>query len=179
PMGNRHPHGTWAPHGIYPALGDDRWVAIAARGDEQWAALCEVMGRGEFASDPHFATHEARVTNHGALDELIGAWTSSLDRYVVMRLCQDRGVPAGAVQDGEDLNLRDPQLAAREFFGVTHSAHWGDYGFDRFPARFNGERPGVYEGVHAIGEDTFAVLTDTLGLGEEEIAELAAEDTVS
>ncbi|HYK15994.1 MAG TPA: CoA transferase, partial [Burkholderiales bacterium] len=34
PVGNRHPFGAWAPHGIYRCAGDDRWVAIAVRGED-------------------------------------------------------------------------------------------------------------------------------------------------
>ena len=33
-----------APHGVYPASGDDRWVAIVAMDDAQWDALCRVIG---------------------------------------------------------------------------------------------------------------------------------------
>ncbi len=179
PVGNRHPYSAWAPHGIYPAAGDDRWVAIAARGDDQWRALCRLMGRNDLAADARFATHEARLANQEALDEEIGRWTRPLDRYEIMKWCQDAGIPAGAVQDGEDLNVRDPHLAAREFFGTTQSAHWGEYGVDRFPARFNGERPPVYDGVHAIGGDTFAVLTEVIELGDDEIAALAEEGALS
>ncbi len=179
PVGNRHPYGAWAPYGIYPAAGDDRWVAIAARGDEQWRALCGVMGRDDLTDDHRFVTHTARLANEDALDEEISRWTRGLDRYEVMSRCQDAGVAAGAVQDAEDLNVRDPHLAGRGFFGAAQSAHWGEYGLDRFPARFNGARPPVYEGVHAIGEDTFAVLTEILELGDEEIAALAEEGALS
>jgi crotonobetainyl-CoA:carnitine CoA-transferase CaiB-like acyl-CoA transferase len=179
PVGNRHPFGGWAPHGIYPAAGDDRWVAISARDDDEWRALCSVMGRDELAADPRFATPDARLANQDALDDKISRWTAGLDRYEVMNRCQEAGLPAGAVQDAEDLNERDPQLAAREFFGTTESANWGEYGLDRFPARFNGERPPVYDGVHAIGEDTFAVLSEVLELGDEEIAALAEEGALS
>jgi crotonobetainyl-CoA:carnitine CoA-transferase CaiB-like acyl-CoA transferase len=179
PVGNRHPYGAWAPYGIYPAAGDDRWVAIAARGDEQWRARCRVTGRDDLTDDHRFVTHTARLANEDALDEEISRWTRGLDRYEVMSRCQDAGVAAGAVQDAEDLNVRDPHLAGRGFFGAAQSAYWGEYGLDRFPARFNGARPPVYEGVHAIGEDTFAVLTEILELGDEEIAALAEEGALS
>ncbi|HMO55560.1 MAG TPA: hypothetical protein PJ994_13720, partial [Tepidiformaceae bacterium] len=69
--------------------------------------------------------------------------------------------------------------ASREFFGETHAANWGSYGIDRFPARFNGERPPGYEGVHAIGEDTFDVLAGLLGYSDDEIAELMASVALS
>lgn len=34
-----------APHGVYPAAGDDRWVAVVCESDEQWQALAGAMGR--------------------------------------------------------------------------------------------------------------------------------------
>ena len=67
PVGNRHPFGLGAARDL-PAAGDDRWVAIAVRGDDEWAALCGVMGRPELATRSRFATHEARIANQDALD---------------------------------------------------------------------------------------------------------------
>ena len=179
PRANRHPFDAWAPHGIYRARGDDRWVAIAVRGDAQWHALCSVMHRPELAGDHRFATHEGRIANQDALDVAIEDWTRTLDRYEVMDACQAAGVAAGAVQDAEDLNTRDRQLAYREFFGTTSCERWGEYGVDRFPARFNGRPSGVYEGVHETGEDTFDVVTGLLGLTDDEAADLIARGVLS
>ncbi len=179
PKGNRQPFDAWAPHGIYRASGEDRWVAIAARGDGQWRSLCDVMGRPELASDPRFATHEARIRNQDELDAAIEDWTHTLDRYEVMARCQMAGIAAGAVQDAEDLNKRDPQLAYREFFGTATCDRWGAYGVDRFPARFNGRRPGVYEGVHEAGADTFDIVTSLLEFTDEEAAGLMARGVLN
>ena len=41
-IGNRHPY--MAPHGLYPCEGVDAWTAIAVSRDEEWAALCDVLG---------------------------------------------------------------------------------------------------------------------------------------
>src|SRR3990170_4524529 len=51
--GNRH--SSMAPHGCYPCGGDDQWLTMACETDGQFAALCDVMGRPELASDPRFA----------------------------------------------------------------------------------------------------------------------------
>ena len=37
--GNSHP--DHAPYGVYPAFGDDEWVAVCVTSDEQWQALCQ------------------------------------------------------------------------------------------------------------------------------------------
>ena len=43
-----------APHGVYPCAGDDRWIAIAARDDRDWRALCEALGAPALAADPRY-----------------------------------------------------------------------------------------------------------------------------
>ncbi len=44
PRGNRVP---WAaPHGVYPCLGDDNWIAISASTEAQWAALSGILAAG-------------------------------------------------------------------------------------------------------------------------------------
>ena len=180
PAGNRHPFGAWAPHGIYRAAGDDRWVAIAARGDGQWRSLCGVMGRHELADDPRFVSHAQRLLNNSALDEAIEDWTRGLDRYEVMRRCQEAGVPAGAVQDARDLATFDPHVRGREFFGESEaSGGTGGSSVDRFPARFAGQRPPVYRAPHQMGADTFEFLTGVVGMDEGEVAQLAADGVLS
>jgi crotonobetainyl-CoA:carnitine CoA-transferase CaiB-like acyl-CoA transferase len=179
PAGNRHPYNAWAPHGIYRCTGDDAWIAIAAREDREWVALCGVMGRPDLAGDPRFASHAARVANQDALDALIEDWTRTRDRYDAMAACQAAGVMAGAVQNAEDLTRRVPQNVHRRFFGLLPSSAWGDYPAEAFPATFNGRRPAVGEGVHDAGADTFDVLTGILGLSDDEVAELAESGALS
>jgi crotonobetainyl-CoA:carnitine CoA-transferase CaiB-like acyl-CoA transferase len=180
PSGNRHPFSAWAPHGIYRAAGDDRWVAIAVRGDAEWQRLCEVMQRPELASDPRFTTHPSRIANEDALDATVEDWTHGLDRYEVMRLCQAAGIAAGAAQDAEDLTAHDGALRAREFFGMTEASGGSpSYPIDRFPARFNGSRPPVYRSVHQLDADTFEFLTTAVGMDDAEVAELAAEGVLT
>ena len=61
-----------APHGVYPVTGEDRWVAIACAGDEQWTALAEVVGRGELAGLSSVERQERRRELDGILAGLDG-----------------------------------------------------------------------------------------------------------
>jgi len=175
PVGNRHAFGMDAPHGMYPCAGQDRWVAIAVRGDDEWSRFSRATG----ISNPDFATHAQRVANQDELDAAIVSWTQTRDAETVAETLQAAGVAAGPVQNARDLTTRDPQLAAREFFGSATAANWGEYGLDRFPARFNGTRPAAYEGIHGIGDDTFDVMTGLLGLTDDEVAELLANGALT
>ncbi|MBK9613009.1 CoA transferase [Candidatus Amarobacter glycogenicus] len=175
PVGNRHPFGAWAPHGIYPAAGDDRWIAIAIRGEAEWRRFIALEGLDpDLVSGERFRTHADRVRNEDALDEAVARWTSTRDRYAIAAMCQEAGICAGPVQNAEDLTTRDPQLKARAYFGTAVAENWGEYPIDRFPATFNGARPGVYEGVHMAGADTFDVMTGPLELSDDELAALLA-----
>ena len=50
PRGNRDL--TMAPHGTYPARGEDRWIAIACQDDDAWRALAACLGRPDLAGCP-------------------------------------------------------------------------------------------------------------------------------
>ncbi len=174
PVGNRHPFDMAAPHGIYRTRGDDEWIAIACSSDADWMRAATVLGLHGAAADPRFATHSARIANQDDLDRLIGEATATKDRFELSSALQAAGVAAGAVQDARDLTSSDRQLAARGFFGTALADNWGQYGIDRFPARFNGERPPTYEGVHGLGADTFDGLTRLLGFSDDRVADLMA-----
>ena len=74
PSGNGHPQ--FAPHGVYPCRGEDRWCAIAVTSDEEWQAMVEAMGSPAWGRDPDFATAEGRLRNCDRLDEdILGEWT--------------------------------------------------------------------------------------------------------
>src|ERR1700737_3366942 len=51
PTGNRLEWPNAAPHGVYPALGTDRWVAIAVFNDEQWSGLLDALDRPAWTTD--------------------------------------------------------------------------------------------------------------------------------
>ena len=174
PVGNRHPFGMYAPHGIYQTAGEDEWIAIACATDAEWQATADILGLETVATDPRFVSLAGRIANQDELDALVSAATVTRERYELAGALQAAGIAAGPVQNARDLTGTDPQLGAREFFGTSTADNWGNYGIDRFPALFNGERPPRYEGVHGLGADTFDVLSDVLGLTDEQVAELMA-----
>jgi len=102
-IGNRHPF--LAPQGCYRCAGDDEWCTVLARDDQEWAALCRTIGRPESAADERFATNDARMTNHDAIDAIISGWMAGQTKFGAMELLQAAGVPAGAVFDARDLHL--------------------------------------------------------------------------
>ena len=83
--------------------------------DEEWQALCRVMGHPGLARDSRFKHLLGRIGHHDELDDIIREWTSGLDHYRVMKLLQDAGVASGAVLTGEEVFV-DPHFVNRGFF---------------------------------------------------------------
>ncbi len=155
-----HPHrlADRAPHGVYPAAGDDRWVAIAVVDDDQWRTLAGLTGLRE----PGFSLAE-RKADEDRLDDELAAWTATRDAAETAERLQSAGIPAAVVATGEDLTEHDPQLAARGFYPVLRHPLAGDVRHEgavlhlsRTPARI--ERP-----APLLGEHTGEILEELLG----------------
>jgi len=117
--GRLHEDNDAAPCGCYPCMGSDRWCTIAVCGLEQWDAFCRI--RPEFAAG-RFSTPAGRRKHRAELDALVARWTSRHTAETIVQRLQQAGIPAGVVQNAEDL-ARDAQLASRRFFvSLKHPA---------------------------------------------------------
>jgi crotonobetainyl-CoA:carnitine CoA-transferase CaiB-like acyl-CoA transferase len=173
--GNEDP--DMAPHGAYPVAGADQWIAIAIETDEQWAAFVKVMGSPDWATAPGLETTAGRLTARADLDERIGAWTWDKDRYRLMDRLQYAGIPAGVVQRSSDL-LRDPQLAHRHFFRPMVHGEMGEVPYEGHMFRIRGYDNGPRFPAPLLGEHTYEVLTEVLGMSDDEAAEALASGGV-
>ncbi len=172
-MANRSPYG--APHGIYRCAGDDRWCAIAVFSDEEWQGLCRAMGHPEWSRESRFATALGRSEHVDDLDRLIEEWTSGRTADVVMTELQSQGVAAGIVQNGRDLLENDPQMKERGHYVYLDHAEIGTQALDNYPFRLSAT-PGRLSGpAPLMGEHNDHVLTNILGMSEDEVNELIIE----
>ncbi|MDO8785738.1 MAG: CoA transferase, partial [Syntrophales bacterium] len=86
-----------APYGCYRCLGDDRWCVIAAFSENEWHALCRVMGNPAWTKQGRFSNLPQRQQHAEALHELIGQWAINYPPEKLMVMLQEAGVPAGVV----------------------------------------------------------------------------------
>jgi crotonobetainyl-CoA:carnitine CoA-transferase CaiB-like acyl-CoA transferase len=166
--GNRHR--TYA-QGVYPASGDDEWVAISVRDDAEWAAVADVIGRPELAQDPRFATVEARRQNHDAFDEVLTQWTAARPPDEVADALVHRGVPAERLLTADRMYDVD-QLDARGYYVDLDHPLAGRLRFPGWPFRIT---PGPTQHHRApsptLGQHNDEVLR-ALGLSDDDLARL-------
>lgn len=181
--GNGSPYKKAAPHGAYPAAGNDRWVAIACFTDLQWEAACNVLQLPKSACmDERFATLEARMAFHRELDNIIAMATQRWDRYKLMFALQEAGVPSGVCQTAEDRCDGDPQLAHDEWRVELEQSTIGRWPVKEVPVHLS-ETP-TYIGGRLnrsgpdYGEDTEDVLRDLLHYDDEGVERLQSRGVV-
>ncbi|MCY4388387.1 MAG: CoA transferase [Desulfurellaceae bacterium] len=175
-MGNRDPH--MAPHGVFRSKGDDRWVSLSVRDEAEWQRLCEVMGQPELSSDARFASLAARKENEAALEEIVTAWTQACTADEATQALQNAGIPAYPSLDAIDM-IDNPHVGARDYFVELEHPEVGTRRHMGIPWTMSRTPCEIRRPAPCLGQDTDAVLTDIVGLSQDEIAALRERDVLT
>jgi crotonobetainyl-CoA:carnitine CoA-transferase CaiB-like acyl-CoA transferase len=169
PKGNRHP--DMAPHGCYPCQGEDKWVTLAVRTDDEWRALCRTIERADLEAT--YPTLADRLANELDIDAAIMGWTLLRTDYDAARELQAAGIAATPVLGTREL-LDDPHLRLRGYFETVDDRDMGPWPHDGIAWRL-GRTPGsIRAPAPRLGQHTRAVLARLLGWTLEQIEELYA-----
>ena len=173
--GNRHP--TFAPQGCYPSMGEDVWMVLTVRSDDEWRRLREVVGDPRL-NVPRFESVEGRRAAHDEIDEVLRDWSAGLDHYESARLLQEVGVPAGPVLANWEM-ISDLHAHERGFYVMLPTRRVGAWVHSGMPWRFS-RTPGVIRrDSPAYGEHNRLVLERLLGMQAGEIDALYRDRVVA
>jgi crotonobetainyl-CoA:carnitine CoA-transferase CaiB-like acyl-CoA transferase len=166
-LGNAHPN--IVPYQVFVA--SDGHIIVAVGNENQFARMCEVIGRSELASDARFATNASRVNNR---DELIAIlqgifaartmrdWLESLERA---------GVPCGPINRVADV-FADPQVQARGLKLDLPHPSIGLVPSVANPIKYSATPISYSSAPPMLGADTDEILREMIGVPPEEIARL-------
>jgi crotonobetainyl-CoA:carnitine CoA-transferase CaiB-like acyl-CoA transferase len=166
-LGNAHPN--IVPYQVFVA--SDGHIIVAVGNENQFARMCEVIGRSELASDARFATNASRVNNR---DELIAIlqgifaartmrdWLESLERA---------GVPCGPINTVADV-FADPQVQARGLKLDLPHPSIGSVPSVANPIKYSATPISYSSAPPMLGADTDEILREMIGVPPEEIARL-------
>lgn len=172
-------HWWKAPHNVYPAKGDDRWIVIVVSSDEEWERLKSAMGSPDWADEDRFATALSRWQNRHALDELVAEWTSQHDDLELAQLLQQRGIAAGSCMTAQDL-VNDAHLQARAYmweFANPQAPEVGPRVFAGRPFTDPGN-PMSIEKVAGLGQNNTEILSELAGLSFADIESLESDGVI-
>ncbi len=177
PNGNRSLGPEMAPHGIYPAEGDDEWVAIACRDERDWRAFADCVD-APWVGEARFADLASRKRHEDALDELVSGWTRGRGKFEVQRALSAVGVPAAAVQKPQERVDQDPDTGGFGLWPTARHTKMGDVRVDGLPVHLSETDWRIERGGPCLGEHTEEVLTELLGLSADDVAKLREEGVV-
>lgn len=168
-VGNQH--AAYAPYGVFPCRGEDRWIALGARTDGQWHALLDALQGAQLAQDVRFASAPSRWAHRAELNNELAALTRGFDRDGLMKSLHEIGVPAGAVNDAGDV-LADPQLAHRQHWVRLEHPEMGMTTYSALPMRLSRTPSEPRLPAPMLGQHTEQICRDLLGMPDMEINDL-------
>jgi len=177
PHANRSAWPPMAPHGIYPCRGDDEWVAIACRDQDDWRRFGDGVGEA-WCADPAFADAATRLASQDVLDDHIGAWTAARTKFGVEERLREVGVPVSAVMKPEERIDLDPSTGAFGLWPTVSHPEMGDVRIDGLPVHFSETDWRLQRGGPCLGEHNGDVLTRLLGYSPEEVEQLRDEGVI-
>ncbi|HET7738627.1 MAG TPA: CoA transferase, partial [Tepidiformaceae bacterium] len=157
-----HDHPSFVPHGVFPTMLPEEWLAIAVETDAQWAALRKAVGPQPWADAPGLATVDGRIAARTPIAEGLAAWTRTMPRQPAFLALQAAGVPAMPVMSPLD-QLADVHFNTRGDFETIHHPVIGSGRYDAPPFRF--ERLPLIPGARArlLGEHSAEIRREWLG----------------
>jgi formyl-CoA transferase len=142
-----------------------------------WGAICDVIGKPEWKTDPDYATPKARLPKLKHIFATIEQWTMTKTKFDVMDICNAVDIPVGPIlsmkEIAEDESLRKTGTVVE----VDHPTR-GKYLSVGNPIKLSDSISEVKRSP-LLGEHTDEILTDVLGFKANEVAEIKNSGALS
>lgn len=164
---------TALPTGVYPCA--DGYVTMLVS-PNWWDRFCHTIDRPDLIEDQQFVPNLLNIDFAPEVDALFYPWLLERTKQQVMEAGQKYGLPISAINNAADV-ARDPALQARGFWTPIDHPVAGTVTMPGLPFRMLGT-PGALRPPPLLGQHTFQVLTEQLGLAPENVARLRQTNIV-
>jgi formyl-CoA transferase len=142
-----------------------------------WGAICDLIGKPEWKTDPDHSTPNARLPRLKHIFNTIEAWTMTKTKFEVMDICNQHDIPVGPIlsmkEIAEEQSLRDTGTVVE----VDHPGR-GKYLTVGNPVKMSDSITEVKRSP-LLGEHTEEILAKELGYSAKEIAEIKASGAIT
>jgi len=175
PSSNRSQFQPMAPHGNYPCQGDNNWIAISCRDDQDFKHLCALI---DAAWTDDFMELEARLAMQDELDLALSAWTAQFDKFDLEDRLRDLPIPAAAVQKPKERIDEDPTTSNFNLWPTVKHSAMGEVRVDGKPVHMSKSDWQIEKGAPCLSEHTRDVLSRLLGYTDDEVEELYEQEVL-
>jgi CoA:oxalate CoA-transferase len=166
-IGSHHPSAS--PHNVYKTA--DGFVTIIIIEDNSWKTLARIIGRPELADDPEYSTIVQRLSRVEKVDEIVESWSKTKTSAEIMAIFKEEGLACGTVQNVEVVS-KHPHSQARGMLVESQQPQMGSVKIPGCPINYSKTPVGQLNPAPLTGQHTKQVLTEFLGLSEDEYQEL-------
>jgi crotonobetainyl-CoA:carnitine CoA-transferase CaiB-like acyl-CoA transferase len=169
PMPNRI--SAWAIYDVFTFAGGEQ-MFVAATGEGQWHALCQVLGQTALLNDPTLASNNDRVLQRPRLLAHLAEVFAPLDAGQLALQLEANGIPFAPIRRPEEL-FNDPHLQQSGGMADLQLEDGSHTPMPLLPLSLDGQRLQPRRAIARIGEHTRQVMRE-LGYSDAHIAELCA-----
>ena len=142
-----------------------------------WGAICDLIGKPEWKTDPDYATPPARLPRLRHIFNTIEAWTTTMTKFEVMEICNKHDIPVGPILSMKEIAEDQSLRATGTVVEVDHPTR-GKYLTVGNPVKMSDSLTEVRR-APLLGEHTEQILTEALGYSAEEYAAIKASGAIT
>jgi crotonobetainyl-CoA:carnitine CoA-transferase CaiB-like acyl-CoA transferase len=152
-------HANIVPYQVFPVT--DGYAIVATGNDNQYAKFCNVLGAPELAQNPEYKGNIGRLKHREELIGKLSALTSKMKRDDLLADLEAQGVPAGPINDLEQV-FDDPQVLFRgmKLNLPSNAAKSGSIPGVRTPIVMDGWKVASERAAPLLGEHTAEILRE-------------------
>ena len=165
---------TAAPSGTF--VTQDGYINIAANQQDQWEAVCDLLGVPELKRDPRFQERDTRKKNRSELTPLLEAKLREKSTAHWVEALNAKGVPSGEILSLEAA-LDAPQIRHRNTIRTVREEGIGDLKLFSLTAHFEKAPGDIDAAPPRLSAHTNQILEE-FGYSIEEIADLREKGVV-
>ena len=142
-----------------------------------WGAICDLVGKPEWKTDPDYATPPARLPRLRHIFDTIEQWTMTKTKFEVMEICNKVDIPVGPILSMKELAEEPSLRATGTVVEVDHPTR-GPYLTVGNPIKLS-DSPADVRRSPLLGEHTDEILRQVVGYSAKEIAEIKASGAIT
>jgi succinate--hydroxymethylglutarate CoA-transferase len=173
--GTAHP--SIVPYKGFKTLDGD--IMLGGGNDRLFGVICDKLNKPEWKTDERFVTNNVRVQNRVELEQMIETETKKKTTQQWLDLLEGSGMPYAAINDVKDTLYHQHSQARGMVTEVEHGS-CGPMKLVSPPVKYSAEgMVGVRTAPPTLGEHTDHVLSELLGMGEDEVGSLRDKGVVA
>jgi formyl-CoA transferase len=142
-----------------------------------WGAICDLIGKPEWKTDPDYATPPARLPRLRHIFDTIEQWTMTKTKFEVMDICNAVDIPVGPILSMKEIAEEPSLRQTGTVVEVDHPTR-GKYLTVGNPVKMSDSITEVKRSP-LLGEHTEEILRKELGYGNDEVAEIKASGAIT